>query len=284
MGSGLIAVIGAGGPTGGALAAALARRGEPPRALVRTEASRARLPTGSDLRLVELAEPDTLRSALKGASTVHYIPPTYQPREEEFAGNVLAAAIAAGVERIVYHSVLHAPTPAMHHHWRKAKVELLIRESPIAWTIVQPAMYIQTVFAFLSPDGTMLSPGFDVSRSFTPIDVNDLAEAVATVLLEDGHAYATYELAGSEELSFAGMAAQIGVALGATTSAQALPPSTVLERARDRGFAEGALEELRLMMEHYDAHGLMGNPNVLRMLLGREPSSFASVVRRTYGT
>ncbi len=144
MATGDIAVIGAAGPTGRALLLSLAERGVTPRALVRSPEGAARLPAGGDTRVAELADQDSLRSALEGVEAVHYIPPTYQPREEEFARNVLQAAREAGVERLVYHSVLHAPTPAMHHHWRKAKVELLIRESAIPWAILQPAMYMQT--------------------------------------------------------------------------------------------------------------------------------------------
>ena len=277
-----IAVIGAAGPTGRALMLSLARRGAVARALVRSPQSASRLPPGSETRVAELADKESLISALSGVRVVHYIPPTYEPREEAFASNVLDAARQAGVERLVYHSVLHAPTPAMRHHWRKAQVELLIRESELSWTIVQPAMYMQTAFAFLSPDRTKLTPGFNVVRSFTPVDVEDLADAVATVLTEESHAFATYELAGSETLDFASMAAQFGDVLEAATIAEALDPSLVLATARERGFGEDALDELRLMMEHYDAHGLVGNSNVLRMLLGREPARFSDVVRRTY--
>ena len=276
------AVIGAAGPTGRALLDSLAQRGVAPRALVRSPEGASRLPAGSDFRVAELADQDSLRSALEGVRAVHYIPPTYEPREEAFASNVLEAARQAGVERLVYHSVLHAPTPAMHHHWRKARVELLIRESAIPWTIVQPAMYMQTVFAFLSADRLTLNPGFDVTRPFTPVDVQDLADAVATVLIEQGHAFATYELAGSETLSFEDMAAQISEMLNLRTIAKALDPALVLATAGQRGFSEGALEELRLMMRHYDAHGLVGNSNVLRLLLGREPARFSEVVQRTY--
>jgi uncharacterized protein YbjT (DUF2867 family) len=277
-----IAVIGAAGPTGRTLMRSLARHGAAARALVRSEEGASRLPAGSDVRVAELADKESLVSALDGVRVVHYIPPTYEPREEAFGSNVVEAASRAGVERLVYHSVLHAPTPAMRHHWRKAQVELLIRESALAWTIVQPGMYMQTAFAFLSADRTKFTPGFDVTRPFNPVDVEDLADAVATVLTEEGHAFATYELAGSETLDFASMAAQFGDVLHTTTTAEALDPSLVLATARERGFSEASLEELRLMMEHYDAHGLMGNPNVLRMLLGREPARFSDVVRRTY--
>jgi hypothetical protein len=35
-----------------------------------------------------------------------------------------------------------------------------------------------------------------------------------------------------------------------------------------------------LMNAHYSAHGLIGNPNVLRWILWREPTSFADFVTR----
>jgi hypothetical protein len=35
-----------------------------------------------------------------------------------------------------------------------------------------------------------------------------------------------------------------------------------------------------LVNAHYDAHGLIGNPNVLRWMLGREPTRFADFVNR----
>jgi hypothetical protein len=34
------------------------------------------------------------------------------------------------------------------------------------------------------------------------------------------------------------------------------------------------------MLDYYDAHGLVGNSNVLRMLLRREPMPFADVMKR----
>jgi hypothetical protein len=42
-----------------------------------------------------------------------------------------------------------------------------------------------------------------------------------------------------------------------------------------------ALKNLVRMFEYYDQWGLMGNPNVLRWILKREPTSFESFVQRT---
>ena len=271
-----VAVIGAAGPTGRAVMAGLSAVGATTRALVH------RRPDDDDRdhRVVELADQDSLSTGMEGVRTVHYIPPTYDAAEESYGVNVIAAAGRAGVERLVYHSVLHAPTPAMPHHWRKARVEMLLRDSPLAWTILQPAMYVQTALAFLNPDRTALSPGFDVGRLFSPIDLTDLGEATARVLTESGHDYATYELAGSERLSFEDMAGIIAAATNRPVAARALDPDLVLRQAEQRGFAGIALDELRLMMAHYDRHGLVGNGRTLTMILGRQPTPFARSVAR----
>ena len=276
-----VAVIGAGGATGQALVPALLRRGLKVRLLLHRPAAPDTFPDRVSSVTAELADPQSLASAMRGARIVHYIPPTYNAAEEQFGTNVIDAASLAGVSRLTYHSVLHAPTPAMTHHIRKSRVELLLRESPLAWTIVQPAMYAQTPLAFFDRERAVLAPGFDVTRLFTPVDVADLGEAVAAVVAETGHEFATYELAGAERLSFVDMAAALARVIGASVAARSATPETVTAVARARRFSDGALDELRLMMAHYDRHGLVGNSNVLRMLLGREPTGFEAAIART---
>lgn len=273
-----VAVIGAAGPTGRAVMTALSARGATMRALVHRSLGAA---GGRDHRVVELASPETLSIGIEGVRTVHYIPPTYDAAEESYGANVIAACLRAGVDRLVYHSVLHAPTLSMPHHWRKAKVEMLLRDSPLAWTILQPAMYSQTAFAFLSPDRATLAPGFDVDKLFTPVDLADLGEATARVLTDNGHEHATYELAGAERLSFADMAGVIADVTGRPVIARATDPEQVIMQAKARGFAGTALDELRLMMAYYDRHGLVGNGRVLATILDRAPTSFAQSVARS---
>lgn len=40
---------------------------------------------------------------------------------------------------------------------------------------------------------------------------------------------------------------------------------------------------LRAVHDWYESHDFVGNGNVLRMLLGREPTSFLRFVRRHFG-
>ena len=45
-------------------------------------------------------------------------------------------------------------------------------------------------------------------------------------------------------------------------------------------FGPRALFDMKAMLKHYNAHGFIGNSNVLRMLLRRSPMPFAEVMKR----
>ena len=52
--------------------------------------------------------------------------------------------------------------------------------------------------------------------------------------------------------------------------------------AEARGLGRYQVDSLVRMFQYYEAHGLTGNPTVLRWLLGRAPTSFASFARREF--
>lgn len=261
-----VAVVGAAGQTGRRVVRALGRRGAAVRAVVRDGSRSEGLPEVRDVAVADLGDVAGLTAALDGAGAAYYVPPPFEDREVAFGANVIAAAGAVGLPHLVYHSVLHPDTPAMPHHRRKSQVELALRESPLTWTVLQPAMYAQTPLRFLDAERGLLTASFDPRRPFTPVDLEDLAEAAAAVALDGGHGFATYELAGPDRIDLTGMAAAMSRVLGL---------SIAVQRAD-----AGAPADMQAMLDYYDAHGLVGNPNVLRMLLGREPAAFADVMRR----
>jgi NAD(P)H dehydrogenase (quinone) len=275
-----IVVLGAAGLTGRPLVAELERRGVPVRAVVR-RADPAK--TFRDARIADLAVVDELVAAISGAQAIHYIPPSFNDREFAFATALIAAAEKAGIARITYHSVLHAPTPAMPHHARKAQVELMLRESPLIWTILQPAMYSQTCLTFFDNAAGSFTPPYAVDRLFNPIDLTDLTEATANVLTASGHEFATYELAGAERLTPVDMAGILQATLGLDIAfRKEESESFAATRALRRGFDRRQTDELVAMYRHYGAFGFPGNGRVLEMLLDRPSTNFAAVVRRHY--
>ena len=92
------------------------------------------------------------------------------------------------------------------------------------------------------------------------------------------HALATYELCGADTLTGREVAAAIGDVAGRDIQAERVPMEAVLARMSDA--PQYTRDGFRRLFGHYDVYGLTGNPNVLRWLLGREPTSFRDYLRR----
>jgi NAD(P)H dehydrogenase (quinone) len=114
------------------------------------------------------------------------------------------------------------------------------------------------------------------------VNLDDVAEIAAQVSLASGHAGATYELVGTGPLSQTEVANTIGAALGRAVRVEEEPLEAWDSRARAAGMGEHECATLIAMFRCYASHGLIGNPNTLRWLLGRAPSDlpqFAASVR-----
>lgn len=191
---------------------------------------------------VPLGRADDLATALPGCDAAYLIAPNLHPDEPAYVATALAALHAAGVPRLVYHSVASPYVPEMPHHLGKAVAEDLVRRSGLAWTILQPGAYLQN----LDLSGPVRVP-YDVHASFGFLDLADLGAAAAAVLRGDGHVGATYELA-SRRATVAELAAERGVAA---------------ERVED----PGEHPWLSAMFAYYDRHGLPVGTLPLRALL-----------------
>lgn len=220
-----VAVLGGHGKTGRAVCGALVTRG---------------------IDAVPLGRADwaDLASAVAGCDAAYVIAPNLHPDEPAYVTEVLAALSSAGVGRAVYHSVASPYAPAMPHHLGKAVSEDVVRRSGLDWTILQPGAYLQNL-DLAGPLDLPYSP--DVPFGF--LDLPDLGLVAATVLTEDGHVGATYELA-TRVATVRELAAEAGVAV------RQVPDP-------------GTHPWLSAMFGYYDAHGLPVGTRVLRALLDR---------------
>ncbi len=88
---------------------------------------------------------------------------------------------------------------------------------------------------------------------------------------------------GEAALTQTEVAAILSRELGREVVVQEISLEAWRAEAEARGLVGYPLDSLLRMFRYYDAHGLTGNPNVLRWLLGRPPGSFADFVRREVG-
>ena len=282
----MIAITGAGGKTGRALVRALARRNAPARAIVRSAAGGQSLRTlgATEVAVADFADSARLADAFAGVDAIYHICPNMHPDEVAIAGNVLAAARQAGVSRFVYHSVLHPQVEAMPHHWLKLRVEELLFTAGVTYTILQPAAYMQNLFAYvpaICAEGIYRVPYAGHTR-LGMVDLDDVAAAAARALTEPGHAGATYELANGESFTQEEVAQMLAVVVGRPVSFARLERRAWASAAQTGGVPAHAVATLLRMFEYYEMHGFWGNSTVLTALLGRQPATLQDWLHRQH--
>lgn len=282
----MILVTGAAGKTGQAIIRALQPVEEPVRAFVRDEAQREAMLSIGAAQVVagDLRSFSDLLQAFDGVRAVYHICSNMNPDEVSIGKNAIQAARKTGLEHFVYHSVLHPQVQAMPHHWNKLQVEVSLFESGLAYTILQPAAYMQNVLGYwpqIMHDGIYAVP-YSARSLFSLVDLTDVAEAAARVIQQSGrHKFAIYELCGQQILSNQDIARLLGEKIGQEVTAVALDRNEWEAGVRSHGMSEFSVKTLLNMFEYYDRYGFVGNGNVLAGLLGRSPTSFDEFLSRS---
>jgi uncharacterized protein YbjT (DUF2867 family) len=230
----------------------------------------------------EMDDPHALSQATRGTEAIYHICPNVSPHEVSFAKALVDSAARSGVSRLVYHSVLHPQIEAMPHHWNKLRVEELLFTSPLDVTILQPTAYMQNCLAEwerMVKDGIYRVP-YPIETRLSLVDLDDVADAAAIVLTNAGHSAATYELVGTPPLSQVEIAETFGKALKKPVRAESDSVESWDHRARAAGMDDHSRDTLTKMFRAYARDGLKGNRNVLGWLLGRPPTSLASLAAR----
>jgi NAD(P)H dehydrogenase (quinone) len=203
----MIAVTGVTGALGGRVAARLAATGDVPLRLVVRDADRAPHLPGAEVVANPggYADPAGLRAALTGVDTLYLVSAAEaEDRLQQHLGAV-DAAVAAGVQRIVYTSFLGAKHDAVFTLVRQhAATEDRIRESGVRATFLRHSMYADFVPFFATPEdgrAVIAAPAGEGRTSFVSRD--DLADVATALLLDDSARFdgQALEVTGPEALT-----------------------------------------------------------------------------------
>jgi uncharacterized protein YbjT (DUF2867 family) len=213
----MILVTGATGNIGSELVRALARSGEPVRALVRS----AR-PGDNGVEYVtgDLNEPDSMGSALASVRGL-FLLPGYQGMS-----GTLAQAEIAGVEHValVSSSSIDGGEPGNAVTKYMMDSEQAVRDSGLPWTFLRSYGFMSNALQWLPQlqAGDMVrAPWPDVPIAV--IDPHDIAAVAAVALTSPGHAGRAYTLSGPEPLRPADRVAILGEVLGRPLTFEAQP-------------------------------------------------------------
>ncbi|WP_061316391.1 SDR family oxidoreductase [Clostridium botulinum] len=283
----MILITGANGQTGRAIIKALLSKGERIRAFVHTTEQIQEIKSLGGMEVVagDMMSQRDVEEAFIGVSAVYHICSAVNPNEVEIGQMAINAARKAKVEHFVYHSVLHSVLQDMLHHQKKLKVEELLVNSAIPYTIIQPAVFMQNILESwnsLSEKGIFQQKFFTTQETrMCMVDLEDLAKAVSIILTSPGHTGATYELCGPEDLSLSDMIATMEQHIGLKIKVETLEDKMFPVQLKKLGVGDYQVNTLLKMFQHYNEHGFIGNPNVLTWILGRRPNDFSSFILRT---
>lgn len=276
-----ILVTGATGTVGRQVAEQLVKRSADVRALVRDPA-KAGVPAGVTVVQGDLLDVDSLRNAFSGVSTFFLLNAVIP---DEFTQALIALNLAreAGIERIVYLSVIHSDIYVNVPHFAgKFAVEHMIEQMGFNATILRPAYFINndiTVKDVVTEHGVYPMP--IGAKGLAMVDVRDIGEIAAIELLRREQASAPLpldriNLVGPDTLTGADVAAIWTDVLGRPI-AYAGDDTAGFEQSLRQFMPAWKAFDMRLMTERFLTDGMLpeaGDVERLTTLLGRPLRSY----------
>jgi NAD(P)H dehydrogenase (quinone) len=274
-----IAVTGSTGQLGRLAIAALRRRapGAGIIALARSPVSAADL--GVTVRTADYTRRETLPDALAGVDVLVLISSNdFNDRVGQHRA-VIDAAVAAGVGRIVYTSLLRADTSALRLAADHAATEAAIHASGLPATFLRNGWYTENYAGSLGgalAHGALIGAAGDGRLSLAARA--DYAAAIAAVATGEGHRGKTYELAGDHAVTLSDIAAEVSRITGRSIPYNNLPQDVYAGLLVSFGLPE-VLAKLLADADAQAAHGaLFDDSRTLSRLIGRPTTPVAETV------
>ncbi len=276
-----ILVTGATGRIGRQVVNQLVNRGANVRALVRDPA-KAHFPAGVDVVQGDMLDIESLRRAFVGVKTLFLLNAV---AGDEFTQALIALNVAreAGVDRVVYLSVMHAERFVNVPHFAvKSGAERMIEQMGFSATILRPAYFMdneQMVKDVIVGHGVYPMP--IGSKGVAMVDTADIAEVAAIELIRRDQAPGklpteTIHLVGPDTLTGPQLAAIWSEILERPVAYGGDDP-TGFEQNVANFLPKWMAYEMRLMAERYVSDGMVpaaGDVERLTRILGRPLRSY----------
>lgn len=282
-----ILVTGATGTVGRQVVEQLVKRGADVRALVRDPA-KAKLPASVDVVQGDLLDVDSLRGAFSGVSTLFLLNAVVA---DEYTQALIALNVArtAGIERIVYLSVIHSDVYVNVPHFAgKYGVERMIEQMGLHATILRPAYFIDNDLSIKDVvSGYSIYPMPIGNKGLAMVDTRDIAEVAAIELIRREQSAVPLPLdrinvVGPDTLTGADVAAIWTDALGRPIAYPG-DDTAGFEQNLRQFMPSWMAYDMRLMSERFLSDGMIpaaGDVERLTALLGRPLYSYREFATR----
>ncbi len=283
--AGKILITGATGTVGSAVGKALQSKGADFVAASR-EVQKVKEKFGSGVAAIafDFADHSTYESATQGVDKVFLLGPPVDPNMDRLLTPFVHHLREKGINRVVYLSAfgVEEVKDSMPFH---ATLEKLLKDNGFAVTFLRPTFFAQN-FGNYERDNienrkVVYSPAGQGKAAF--VDIKDVGEVAARVLLEPGHEGKVYTLTGPVAYSYGDVAGILSEVRGETIHYPAPSPeeyAQVLKSAGAPEFVAGYMNKVYRLIR--DGHADYASPDV-ENLLGRRPGDLRSVLVKDLG-
>ncbi|MEP6897745.1 MAG: NmrA/HSCARG family protein [Rhodanobacter sp.] len=267
-----ILVTGSTGTIGNLVVRGLVAQGASVHALTR-DPDKVSFPDGVTAVKGDMTDIPSMRAALKHVDTLFLLNAVVADEVTQ-AISTLSLAREAGIERIVYLSVLNSDAYTdVPHFTGKYTVERMIEQYDLPVTVLRPSYFMQNDAMLrdgLLQHGRYGMPIGDVGVSM--VDVRDIAEIAVAALLRRARSQAPLP---REVIEIVGPDALTGDALATIWSERLAKPITYGGNDLDayEGFMATVIPswsayDLRLMLGRFHVDGMLGKPHAIDILTG----------------
>jgi NAD(P)H dehydrogenase (quinone) len=250
----MILVTGATGRTGEHIVDHLLAAGHDVRILTRATSTIPDRWSGVERAIGDLDDHPSLRRATGGVDGVFVLAPM-DPALDRMEGNVLAAAVEAGVGHFVKMSTTKpepdSPIPWWRAHWRS---EQSLRSSGLSWTILRPngiSFFLLGHAPSVRDHGVFHTAAGDGRMAL--IDADDIAAVTARVFADPGlYAGAVLDLTGPAAVSYGDVADILSRVTGRSVAHEDISP--------DAGYAQLVADG----RPDWEAEGMVANWRMTR--------------------
>jgi uncharacterized protein YbjT (DUF2867 family) len=242
-----ILITGATGNISSLVIPQLLAKGSKVRALVHSaDKGKALSDKGVEVIVGDFDNPASLQKAFDGISAAFLLTP-FSEKADELARNAIAAAKKAGNPYLVRLSAvkasMDAPTANGRSHGRTEKD---LKESGLPVAILKPHYFMQNLFGSaqtIATEGVVYHGTGEAKLGM--IDVRDIADTVAMVLLDKSNAGKIFTPTGPASINFHTVAQALTVALGRPVKDIPVSPDAVADSIRKMGWGEWAAGVMR---------------------------------------
>lgn len=240
---------------------------------------------GFNARLANFSDATTLNEAFQGIDKLLLISTMDQNRFEQHK-NVVDAAKEQGVKHIIYTGLAikdintSGVKDLMISHFQ---TEDYIKESGLTYTFVRNTMYADALIQILGPQVFEQGINLPGGNGKVPYALRrEMGEAIANLLLQDGHDYKIYNITGNKSLGYAEIAEALSKLSGKSIDYNIVLEDEFINKLRQSGFPEFLIYLHVGTIYDIKTHQYEIESNDLEKILGRPTADINTFLKELF--